>query len=127
MGKIRFSMEQELQQIASGTNLHSLKYLIDDYRLNYYSFPTPPASSQHEFSDLILQDCGTGIRGGGPGGNLDSEVTILRTTFLRHSHAGIAFNSFNALDYWISDSVYNNNYYGATNVDRAGTGKIQFC
>jgi len=71
----------------------------------------PP--SANEFSDLILRDAKNGIRAGVD--QLDSEVAVLRCRFLRCSETGIRFDSFNAVDWWIWDSLFEDCRYGVAN------------
>lgn len=71
------------------------------------------------YVDSVFTDLGTGIAGGRRDtpayGQLDSEVTVLRSRFIRNSLAGIAVGSFNALDWWVWDSEFVDCARGVTN------------
>jgi hypothetical protein len=76
--------------------------------------------------DEVFEDLGIGIFGGREGadyGQGDSEVTIRRVQFLRESQAGLNLGSFNALDYWVWDSVFTGCARGVTN-DFSFTGDV---
>lgn len=82
----------------------------------------PP--SANEFSDLILRDAKNGIRAGVD--QLDSEMAVLRCRFLRCSEAGIRFDSFNAVDWWIWDSLFEGCRFGVNNPG-GGEGHVYRC
>lgn len=71
------------------------------------------------YVDSVFTDVGTGIAGGRRDGNaygqMDSEVTVLRSRFVRNTLAGIAVGSFNALDWWVWDSEFVDCARGVTN------------
>ncbi|MBL9135406.1 MAG: putative Ig domain-containing protein [Verrucomicrobiales bacterium] len=93
--------------------------LIDQKRSNGQ---WPP--SENEFSDLILRDAKNGIRAGVD--QLDSEVAVLRCQFLRCSETGIRFESFNAVDWWIWDSLFELCRHGVANPG-GGEGHLYRC
>lgn len=72
----------------------------------------------NEYADLILKDAQIGIRGGNAGYGA-SEVSVLRCKFLGTGF-GISLKNFNALDWWIWDSHFENNNYAITNNPGAG-------
>jgi len=71
------------------------------------------------YVDSVFTDLGTGIAGGRRDTpaymQMDSEVTVLRSRFVRNSLAGIALGSFNALDWWVWDSEFVDCARGVTN------------
>ena len=59
--------------------------------------------------DEVFVDVGTGIAGGRQDpahAQMDSEVAIVRSRFIRNTLAGVAVGSFNALDWWVWDSEF---------------------
>lgn len=77
-------------------------------------FPT-----NNEHSDEVFQDVNYGIRAGkGNGG--DAETTVERAHFLRCAVAGVSIEDWNALDWFIHDSLFEDNGMGVTNTNRAG-------
>jgi hypothetical protein len=78
------------------------------------------APSGVEHVDEVFEDLDRGIVGGRMGGSNDAEVTILRTRFLRCRETGVSIESWNALNYWIWDSEFENNARGVTNEFGAG-------
>jgi len=75
----------------------------------------------HEHSDEIFKDLDFGIRAGKPGKHLmDAETTVLRCRFLRNTVAGVRIQSFNALDWFIWDSEFDDCAIGITNDPGAG-------
>lgn len=71
------------------------------------------------YVDSVFTDLGTGIAGGRRDtpayGQMDSEVTVLRSRFVRNTLAGISVGSFNALDWWVWDSEFIDCARGVTN------------
>jgi len=53
-------------------------------------------------------------------GDLDSEGSVIRTTFIRNSVAGIHIESWNALNWWVLDSRFEDCAIGVTNHPGAG-------
>lgn len=80
---------------------------------------TPNANSHNEHADEVFKDVGFGIRGGKPH-MMDAECAVTRCKFLRCSKAGVSLESFNALDWWIWDSYFENCQVGVTNDPGAG-------
>jgi len=66
-----------------------------------------------EYDDMVFRDTRYGIRAGV--GALDSEVAVLRCRFLRCSEAGISMESYNALDWWVWHSLFEDCLVGVTN------------
>lgn len=73
----------------------------------------------NEYSDDVFKDAGDGIRAGGYGQGA-AESTVLRCQFLRNSEAGIILKNFNALDWFVWDSVFQDNNKALTNNPGAG-------
>jgi hypothetical protein len=73
----------------------------------------------NEYADDVFQNAAIGIQGGQYGLGA-AETSVLRSTFLNHSTAGIILKNFNALDWWIWYSYFQNNQYGITNNPGAG-------
>ncbi len=80
---------------------------------------TPNANSHNEHADEVFKDVGFGIRGGKPH-FMDAECAVLRCKFLRCSKAGVSIESFNALDWWIWHSYFEDCFVGVTNDPGAG-------
>ncbi len=78
----------------------------------YYGHGT----SGNEFTDLVFRGVKHGFRGGNPDFQvLDSEQLIERCRFLGCSEAAIRLDSFNALDWWVWDSLFDGCTVGFTN------------
>ena len=77
----------------------------------------------NEYSDDVFRDGGVGLQGG----QFDlgaAEVSILRSKFL-NLRGGIALKNFNALDWWIWSSYFENNNVGVSNnLDEKGAGNF---
>jgi Pectate lyase superfamily protein len=76
------------------------------------NFPTT-----FDFSDNVFKNLQVGIRGGKyptKDGHQDTaaEVAIQRSKFLGNSSAGILLNDWNTVDWWIRDSLFENNNNG---------------
>lgn len=69
--------------------------------------------------DEVFTDMAVGIAGGRMDGSnygsMDSEATVLRSRFVRNTVAGVSTGSFNALDWWVWDSEFENCGRGVTN------------
>jgi hypothetical protein len=75
--------------------------------------------THNEYSDDIFKDVGIGLRGGHLGvGAADS--VVLRCQFFRNTVAGVSVENWNALNWFIRDSYFENNYVGVTNTLGAG-------
>ena len=71
--------------------------------------------SRFELADNIFQNLDVGIRGGDASAsdqNTAAEVVVTRSKFLRNRFAGVHLNDFNTVDWWISDSLFEDNVYG---------------
>jgi len=68
----------------------------------------------NEYADDVFQNAALGIQGGQYGLGA-AETSVLRSKFLNNTSAGIALRNFNALDWWIWYSYFQNNYEGITN------------
>ena len=73
----------------------------------------------NEYADDVFQNSAVGIQGGQYGLGA-AESSVLRSTFLNNTVAGIALKNFNALDWWVWYSSFNNNRVGITNNPGAG-------
>ncbi len=80
---------------------------------------TPGANTHNEHADEVFKDVGFGIRAGKPH-FMDAECAVLRCRFLRCSQAGVSIESFNALDWWIWHSYFEDCFVGVTNDPGAG-------
>lgn len=80
---------------------------------------TPSASTYNEHADSVFKDVKWGIRAGKPH-FMDAECAVLRCRFVRCSEAGLSIESFNALDWWVWDSTFEECKVGATNDPGAG-------
>jgi hypothetical protein len=97
---------------------------------------TPQFGASPEHVDEVFTDMGVGIVAGCCGtsstpsshpfktaayfGNMDSEGSVKRTKFVRMSVAGVSMESPNALNWWVMDSEFIDNYRGLTNSQGAG-------
>lgn len=68
----------------------------------------------NEYADDIIKNGGIGIRAGANGAGA-AESSVLRVKFLNNTVAGIALKNFNALDWWVWNSDFENNAVGITN------------
>ena len=83
------------------------------------------APSGNTYSDLVLKDVQFGIRGGNwDYQNNDAEVAVLRCQFLRCSQAGLSIESFNAMDWWVWHSVFEDCRLGVCNTYGAGAADV---
>lgn len=81
------------------------------------TFPMYGGSAEHV--DEVFVDMEIGIQAGRMGavyGQLDSEGTVRRVKFLRNTKAGFNVGSFNALNWWIWDSIFENCARGVSNI-----------
>jgi hypothetical protein len=72
-----------------------------------------------EHSDEIFVDLALGIRAGKPH-FMDAESSVLRCRFIRCTEAGVRIQSFNALDWFIWDSEFEDCAVGISNDPGAG-------
>jgi len=73
--------------------------------------------STHHISDDVFQNMQIGISGGALGkGYQDSasEVSIERSKFINDSSAGVYLDDWNTVNWWIRDSLFQNNYNGVS-------------
>ena len=80
---------------------------------------TPGANTHNEHADEVFRDVGFGIRCGSAG-FMDAECPILRCRFVRCTTAGVSIENFNALDWWVWNSLFEDCRVGVTNVHGAG-------
>lgn len=66
----------------------------------------------NEYADDVFQNSAVGIQGGQYGLGA-AKSSVLRSTFLNNTVAGIALKNFNALDWWVWYSSFNNNRVGS--------------
>lgn len=79
----------------------------------------PHFDTGNEYAEDIFKDVGYGIRAG----NLDigaAETSVVRSKFIRNSKAGIITRNFNALDWWVWYSYFEDCGVGMTNDPGAG-------
>jgi hypothetical protein len=82
--------------------------------------------SHDEYADNIFQNLQIGIRGGHLGhGAADSVVS--RCRFLRNTIAGLSVENWNALNWFVRDSYFQDNYDGVTNTLGAGNFHVLNC
>jgi hypothetical protein len=79
----------------------------------------PIASTGNEHADEVFADVGAGIRAGTLG-YMDSETVVLRCEFRRNSQAGVSIQTWNALNWFVRDSLFEDDLYGVTNLYGAG-------
>jgi len=72
-----------------------------------------------EHSDEIFVDVALGIRAGKPH-FMDAESSVIRCRFIRCTEAGVRIQSFNALDWFVWDSEFEDCAVGITNDPGAG-------
>lgn len=80
---------------------------------------TPNAATGLQHTDEWFRDVAFGIRAGKPH-FMDAECNVLRCKFQRVSVAGVRIQSFNALDWFIWDSEFDDCNVGVTNDPGAG-------
>ena len=79
----------------------------------------PHFDTGNEYAEDIFKDVGYGIRAG----NLNigaAETSVVRSRFIRNSKAGIITRNFNALDWWVWYSYFEDCGVGVTNDPGAG-------
>ena len=79
----------------------------------------PHFDTGNEYAENVFMDVGYGIRAG----NLDigaAETSVVRSRFIRNSKAGVITRNFNALDWWIWYSYFEDCGVGVTNDPGAG-------
>ncbi len=79
----------------------------------------PNFDSGNEYADITFQDLGYGIQAGALGHGA-AESAVLRCQFIRCSTAGIITKNFNALDWFVWYSTFNNCKVGVTNHPGSG-------
>ncbi len=79
----------------------------------------PNFDTGNEYADISFQDVGYGIQAGGLGHGA-AESAVLRCQFLRCSNAGIITKNFNALDWFVWYSIFNDCKVGVTNHPGSG-------
>ncbi len=79
----------------------------------------PNFDTGNEYSDIVFQDVGYGIQAGNLGQGA-AEGAVLRCQFLRNSKAGLITKNFNALDWFIWYSLFQDCNIGVTNEPGAG-------
>jgi hypothetical protein len=80
---------------------------------------TPHFDTGNEYSEDVFQNVGYGIRAG----NLDigaAETSVVRSRFINNTKAGIYTCNYNALDWWIWFSYFEDCNVGLTNDPGAG-------
>jgi hypothetical protein len=80
---------------------------------------TPHFDTGNEYAEDVFKDVAIGIRGGNEGYGA-AETSVVRSRFIRNSQAGIILKNFNALDWWIWFSYFEDCATGVTNDPGAG-------
>jgi hypothetical protein len=81
----------------------------------------PFNTTGNEYADIIFKDVGFGIQGGNYQVSMnDDGVAVLRCHFLRCSQAGARVESYNALDWWFWNCVFEDCREGVSNWPGAG-------
>jgi hypothetical protein len=80
---------------------------------------TGPFDTGNEYAEDQFMDARVGLRGGFRGAGF-AETTVSRSRFVRNEVAGISLGNFNALDLWVSDSLFDRCGAGVTNGAGAG-------
>lgn len=79
------------------------------------------AATMLEHEDEVFKDVGFGLRAGNMGnGSMDAEGVVKRCRFIRNSFTGISIESFNALNWWVFSSLFEDCRVGAGNEFGAG-------
>lgn len=79
------------------------------------------AATMLEHEDEVFKDVGFGLRGGNMGnGSMDAEAVVKRCRFLRNTFMGVSIESFNALNWWVWSSLFEDCRVGAGNEYGAG-------
>ena len=81
---------------------------------HFWDGRTGSAVTHNEHADETFTDVGFGLRGGKPH-KMDAETSVLRCRFIRNAIAGISIESFNALDWYVWDSYFEDCRVGVTN------------
>ncbi|HET6384994.1 MAG TPA: glycosyl hydrolase family 28-related protein, partial [Armatimonadota bacterium] len=79
----------------------------------------PYANTEGEHADEVFENVGFGVRGGSKG-FMDAECEISRCKFMHCSKAGLSIENFNALDWFVWDSLFEDCARGVTNTFGAG-------
>jgi hypothetical protein len=79
------------------------------------------AATMLEHEDEVFKDVGFGLRAGNMGnGSMDAEGVVKRCRFIRNSFTGVSIESFNALNWWVFSSIFEDCRVGAGNEFGAG-------
>jgi len=79
------------------------------------------AATMLEHEDEVFKDVGFGLRAGNMGnGSMDAEGVVKRCRFIRNSFTGVSIESFNALNWWVWSSLFEDCRVGAGNEFGAG-------
>ncbi len=81
---------------------------------HFWDGSTGSAVTHNEHADEVFMNVGHGLRGGKPH-TMDAETAVLRCRFIRNTIAGVSIESFNALDWYIWDSYFEDCAIGVTN------------
>ncbi|HZF38589.1 MAG TPA: glycosyl hydrolase family 28-related protein, partial [Blastocatellia bacterium] len=76
--------------------------------------PTPNFDTGNEYAEDVFKNVGYGIRAGAHGFGA-AESSVVRCRFINNSIAGVAVKNYNALDWWIWYSYFENCALGVTN------------
>jgi hypothetical protein len=87
----------------------------------------PGAASGNEHTDEVFKGVAFGLRAGNPATNLmDAEMMVVRCKFIGCSQAGVSIESWNALDWFIWYSDFQNCNIGVTNQFGAGNFHVYY-
>ena len=87
----------------------------------------PGASTGNEHSDEVFKNVGVGLRAGNIATNLmDAEVMVVRCKFINCFQAGVSIESWNALNWFIWYSKFQNCNIGVTNQFGAGNFHVYY-
>jgi len=77
-------------------------------------------STNNEICDTIFQDAEFGIEVGHNDGQGIAETTVRRCQFLHCDKAGVSLQNWNSLDWWFWYCLFEDCYYGVTNLFGSG-------
>jgi hypothetical protein len=87
----------------------------------------PGGATGNEHADEVFKGVAFGLRAGDPATNLmDAEMMVIRCKFIGCSQAGVSIESWNALDWFIWHSDFQNCNIGVTNQFGAGNFHVYY-
>jgi len=116
---VRFSRWGRITWDGSGRALTAVHHQWDGV--------VPGAATGNEHMDEVFQGVSFGLRAGNPATNfMDSEMLVIRCKFVGCSQAGVSIESWNALDWFIWYSDFENCNIGVTNQFGAGNFHVYY-